>query len=177
MKMISFKTFNPGLAPWQRYLLPLLAGFAGSGFLAGLYFSIMSWTESPAHAIDFFWQERRFMLPLILGFGIQVGLYIVMRLRLFVPVHVQKSSGAMTGASGAASTAAMVACCAHHVTDLLPVLGMSAAAAFLAEYQKQLMGLGLAATWAGIALMLIVLLRERRKAVLHAAHCSPQAAD
>jgi hypothetical protein len=65
--------------------------------------------------------------------------------------------------SGASSTLAMVACCAHHAVDVLPILGLSAAAAFLAEYKKALMWVGLGTTLLGIAVMLIILYRERRK--------------
>ncbi len=36
----------------------------------------------------------------------------------------------MMGTSGGTSVTAMVACCLHHVTDVLPILGVSAAAEF-----------------------------------------------
>jgi hypothetical protein len=58
---------------------------------------------------------------------------------------------------------AMVACCAHHVTDVLPILGLTAAAAFLAEYRMAFMLVGLGTTLLGIVAMLIILFRERRK--------------
>jgi hypothetical protein len=62
------------------------------------------------------------------------------------------------------STVAMVACCAHHVTDVLPILGLTATAAFLAEYRTIFMLVGLSTTLLGIVVMLIILMRERRKA-------------
>ena len=71
----------------------------------------------------------------------------------------------MTGAGGATSTAAMVACCAHHVTDVLPIVGLTAAATFLAEYQTLFMLVGLGTTLVGIAVMAIILVRERRKSI------------
>jgi hypothetical protein len=61
----------------------------------------------------------------------------------------------------------MVACCAHHVTDVLPILGLTAAAAFLAEYRQAFMLLGLGTTILGIIFMLGILIRERRKALQH----------
>jgi hypothetical protein len=61
------------------------------------------------------------------------------------------------------STVAMVACCAHHVTDVLPILGLTAAAAFLAEYRMPFMLIGLGTTLLGIVVMLVILLKERRK--------------
>jgi hypothetical protein len=73
----------------------------------------------------------------------------------------------MTGAGGSTSAVAMAACCAHHVTDVLPFLGLTAAASFLAEYRLAFMWLGLGTTLVGIAMMLRILIRERRKALNH----------
>jgi hypothetical protein len=67
------------------------------------------------------------------------------------------------GASGGTSATAMVACCIHHVTDVLPILGISAAASFLTRYQRPFMLVGLAMNFIGIIVMLAVLYRERRK--------------
>jgi hypothetical protein len=149
----------------KRIIWPLAAGLLGSAFLTGLYLGIVSWAQSLDHAVDLFWQERTFTIPLILGFGIQAAIYTVLKKRLFVPVAHTGPSGALTGMSGASSTLAMVACCAHHAVDVLPILGLSAAAAFLAEYQQTLMWVGLGTTMLGIAVMLVILYRERRKVV------------
>src|SRR3990170_5961359 len=116
----------------RRYLLPLAAGFAGALLLTGLYFGIVSWAESPQHAVEFFWEDRWIVFPIILGFGVQAGLYTILKMRLFVPVATIGPSGPMMGAGGTTSTIAMVACCAHHVADVLPILGLTAAATFLA---------------------------------------------
>jgi len=147
----------------QRILWPLGAGLAGAVFLTALYFGIVSWAESPEHALDLFWQERWIVIPIILGFGIQMGLYIILKKRLFVPLASAGPSGALTGMGGTTSTAAMVACCAHHVTDVLPIVGLTAAATFLARYQTLFMLVGLGTTLMGIGIMLFILFRERRK--------------
>lgn len=149
----------------QRILWPLGAGIAGILLLSGLYFGIVSWAESPEHAVQLFWDERWIIIPIILGFGVQAALYTILKKRLFIPVSSTGPSGAMIGAGGATSTVAMVACCAHHVTDVLPILGLTAAATFLAEYQTAFMLVGLGTTLAGIIVMLVILLRERRKAL------------
>lgn len=159
----------------QRILWPLGAGLAGSVFLAAFYFGIVSWAESPQHAIDLFWEDRLIVIPIILGFGVQMGLYTILKKRLFVPVASVGPSGALTGAGGATSTVAMVACCAHHVTDVLPILGLTAAATFLAEYQTLFMLVGLGTTILGIIVMLFILFRERRKVLQHLNY-SPQQA-
>jgi len=48
----------------------------------------------------------------------------------------------------------MVACCAHHLADVLPLLGLSAAASFLATYKIPFMLLGLTMNLIGIVLIL-----------------------
>lgn len=148
----------------KRIAWPLAAGLLGSGGLTLLYFGIVSLAESPAHALELFWDDRWIVLPIILGFGVQAALYTILKKRLFLPVADTGPSTALTGASGGMSTAAMVACCAHHVTDVLPILGLTAAAAFLAQYRIAFMLLGLGTTLLGIFVMLAILWKERRKA-------------
>lgn len=147
----------------KRILIPTLAGLAGAAFLTAVYFGIVSLAESPQHALDLFWQDRFLVIPIILGFGIQASLYSILKYRLFIPVSSIGPSGPMMGAGGTTSTVAMVACCAHHVTDVLPILGLTAAAAFLAEYQRAFMAIGLGTTIVGIFVMLAILMRARRK--------------
>ena len=149
----------------KRMLWPAGAGLAGAAFLAGVYFGIVSWAESPQHAAELFWQDRFIVIPIILGFGVQAALYTILKKRLFVPVASTGPNGKLMGAGGTTSTLAMVACCAHHVTDVLPILGLTAAAAFLAEYRIAFMLVGLSTTLLGIGVMLVILFRERRKAM------------
>ena len=148
----------------KRLLIPLLAGLAGSLFLTVVYFAIVSWAESLQHARDLFVEEIWLILPLVIGFGIQAALYTILKMKLFAPAASTGPSGALTGAGGASSTVAMVACCAHHVTDVLPILGLTAATAFLAEYQQAFRWIGVGITYAGILVMLAILFRERRRA-------------
>ena len=149
----------------KRVLLPLTTGLVGALFLTGLYFGIVSWAESPQHAVELFWDDRWIVLPIILGFGVQVGLYTILKMRLFVPVATIGPSGPMMGAGGTTSTIAMVACCAHHVADVLPILGLTAAATFLAQYRIAFMLVGLGTTLLGILIMLFILFKTRRKAI------------
>jgi len=149
----------------RRFILPFAAGLAGALLLTGLYFGIVSLAESPSHALELFWEDRAIVLPIILGFGVQVGLYTVLKKRLFVPVAHTGPSGALTGAGGGMSAAAMVACCAHHVADVLPLVGLTAAATFLAEYRIPFMLVGLGTTISGILVMTVILARERRRAL------------
>lgn len=149
----------------KRFLWPLVMGLAGGIALTLLYFGIVSLVESPEHAIEFFWQDRWIVIPIIVGFGIQVALFTILKMRLFIPVAHTGHSGKLVGTSGATSALAMVACCAHHVTDVLPILGLTAAATFLAQYRTLFMVIGLGTTLVGIAVMISILFRERRKAL------------
>lgn len=148
----------------KRILWPLGAGLAGAGLLTLLYFGIVSWAESPQHAAGLFWEDRWIVIPIILGFGVQAALYVILKKRLFVPVTYTGASGALTGAGGGMSTVAMVACCAHHVTDVLPILGLTAAATFLADYRIVFMLVGLGTTLLGIVVMVVILWKARRQA-------------
>lgn len=153
------------MSPAKRILIPIAAAFVGAAMLTLLYFGIVSWAESPKHAVELFWQDRWIVIPIITGFGVQVGLYTIIKKRLFLPVSTAGPSGPLLGAGGGTSTLAMVACCAHHVTDVLPILGLTAAATFLAQYRTIFMLVGLGTTLVGIAVMLVILFRERRKAL------------
>jgi hypothetical protein len=63
----------------KRVLYPLTAGLAGALLLTGLYFGIVSWAESPQHAVELFWEDRWIVFPIILGFGVQAGLYTILK--------------------------------------------------------------------------------------------------
>jgi hypothetical protein len=157
----------------RRLGLPLAAGVVGAAFLTALYLGIVALAESPAHALDLFWEDRLLVIPIILGFGTQVGLFAFLKLGLFVPGGA--GAGAATAAGGGVSTAAMVACCLHHATDVLPLVGLTAAATFLAEWKVPFMLLGLATNALGIGLMLRQIVKARRhaQACLAAASAAP----
>jgi len=151
-----------GASPSRLTWIPIGAGVLGVVLLAAVYLGIVSLAESPAHALDLFWQDRFYVVPILLGFGVQTGL--LARLKLGTAAHVARA-GAATAAGGGMSTTAMVACCAHHVTDVLPVLGLSAAAAFLAEWKVPFLIVGLLTNLAGIVIMLRALrISERHQA-------------
>ena len=47
----------------------------------------------------------------------------------------------------------MLACCAHHLVDLLPLVGLSAAAVFLNAYKTPLFVVGIAMNVVGIVVI------------------------
>lgn len=158
-----------------RKFIPLGIGILAAAFLSTVYLGIVSWAESPQHALDLFWEDRWLVTPILLGFGVQAGLYTVLKMRLHIPelpaqtgdLGGKHGSGASVGAAGATSTVAMVACCVHHVADALPILGLTAAATFLAKYQTAFLAAGLATNLLGIGVILRIILRERKVSLTH----------
>ena len=147
----------------KRYLIPLTAFLLGSTLIAGIYFGILAWAQGWDSALSIFLPNRWYVIPIWISFGIQTALYSILRFRLFIPSTSTGSTGVLMGTSGGTSVTAMVACCLHHVTDVLPLLGLSAAATFLTRYQRPFMLIGLGMNMIGVIVMLLVLYRERKK--------------
>jgi hypothetical protein len=147
----------------KRYLIPLAAFLIGSSLMAGVYFGIITWAQGWDYASSQFVLNRWYIVPIYISFGIQAALYSILRFRLFIPNTTTGHTGAMMGTSGSTSVTAMVACCLHHDADVLPILGLSAAATFLTRYQRPFMLVGLGLNLIGIIFMLVVLYRERQK--------------
>lgn len=146
-------------ARWYRYRLPILIGILGALALFALYLTIVTLAQGWEHAIELFRQDAWLVVPIMTGFGIQVGLYTHLRGMLR---QGSRSSTMMMGAGAGTSTAAMVACCAHHVAELLPLLGLSAAASFLAAYKIPFMLIGLAMNGIGIVVIVRAIRKEQR---------------
>jgi hypothetical protein len=147
----------------KRYLIPLAFFLFGSALIASLYLSILTWAQGWDYALSQFLRDRAYVLPILLGFGIQAALYSVLRFRLFVSPTSTYHVGPLVSASGGFSTTTMIACCIHHVSDLLPILGISAAATFLTRYQRPFMLVSVFINMLGIVIMLIVLYSENQK--------------
>lgn len=146
----------------RRYFIPLAAFLLGAALITILYIGLLTWAQGWNYASSQFARDRAYVVPIIIAFGIQSSLYSVIRYRLFTPVATAGHPGAVVGTNGATSTAAMVACCIHHVTDVLPIVGLSAMAGFLARYQRPFMLIGLAMNLIGISVILVVLYRARQ---------------
>jgi hypothetical protein len=147
----------------KRYLIPLAAFLLGSSLIAAIYFGILIVAQGSEAALNIFLPNRWYVIPIWISFGMQAALYSILRFRLFIPITSSHHTCALVSTNGGASVTAMVACCLHHVTDVLPVLGLSAAATFLTRYQRPFMLVGLGMNILGILVMLFVLYREHRK--------------
>lgn len=128
-------------------------GAAGSLALLSLYFTIVVLAQSLSHAVKTFVELWYWIIALVLGFGTQVGLYSYIRASL-----AQRVAGATASvaAAGGMSTTAMIACCAHHLSDVLPLLGLSAAAVLLVKYQLLFIVMGVLSSAVGIVFMLSI---------------------
>lgn len=133
---------------------PLIWGTIASISLLLIYFTILSLANSAEHAFQQFIDLWYWMLPLIIGFGVQVGLFVYMRTTL----KERSKEGIMSvTAAGGVSTTSMIACCAHHVVDVLPILGLTAAAMFLAQFQNLFLVIGVVSNLIGINIMLKII--------------------
>jgi len=72
----------------------------------------------------------------------------------------------VTAAGTGTSAAAMLACCAHHLVDLFPLIGLSVAAVFLNAYRTPLFGLAVGMNMVGIVVIARQLHRARRPCAL-----------
>jgi len=94
------------------------------------------------------------LIAIIISFGAQFGLWF------YVRAIRRQTSGALPGVSGTTSSVSMLACCAHHLVDLLPLWGLSGAALFLGQYQRPLLGISLAINLLSIAYLLYVVVKK-----------------
>lgn len=129
---------------------PARAGVLGSVALLAFYLGVIALAQDAGHAFQQFKDDSWFVLPVTVGFGVQVGLFSHLR-RLH---QSRRLHSAVTASSTGVSATAMLACCAHHLADVLPILGLSAGAVFLNEIKTPLALVGLAMNLGGIVFML-----------------------
>lgn len=130
--------------------LPFIVGATGAAALLAVYFLIMILSTTVTAALVEFSSLWYWMVLLSGGFGVQLGLYVRIRQRL---KQRTTSAAAEVSTAGGVSTVSMIACCAHHVADVLPLLGVSAAALFLTRFQLPFILLGVFSNIFGITMM------------------------
>ena len=131
-------------------------GLVGAAALLGLYLGIISLAQGVEHALEQLAADALFVGLIAAGFGTQIALFAELR----TVDRVHRASAAVTAAGTGTSTAAMLACCAHHLVDLLPLFGLSAAAVFLNAYKTPLFLVGIGMNVIGI----LVIARQLRRA-------------
>lgn len=134
-----------------RVALSIALGLVGALALVGVYLGFVAWAQGPDHALELLWDDRVFVGLISSGFGTQIGLFTYVRLQRRA---LDRQSLALTGTGTAASSVSMVACCAHHLADVVPVVGLTGLALFLVEFRTPVMLVGLATNALGVAVML-----------------------
>ncbi len=125
----------------------ILYGILASAILLGVYFAVLTLVSGWNFAQNQFGAYGYFITSLAVGFGVQIGLYQYLK----VLIHGGRGMGKIIGVSGTTSTASMISCCAHYLVNLVPVLGVTGLATFIAQYQIKIFWVGLAFNLFGIA--------------------------
>lgn len=142
---------------------PVGFGAGASAALLVIYFAALTLISGWKFTLDQFNEFWFYIVPLAVGFGVQVTLY----LRLRDVVMRTKDATGVVAASGTTSAAAMVSCCAHYLMNVAPVLGATGLVAFVAQFQVELFWVGLLLNVAGIAYVASKLAKASR----HHAQC------
>ena len=127
-------------------LRSVVAGVVSAAALLLAYLGIITLAQGLDHALEQLAADAVFVGLIALGFGTQMALFIELR----AVDRNHRAAAAATAASTGTSAAAMLACCAHHLVDLLPLVGLSAAAVFLNAYKTPLFLVGIAMNVVGI---------------------------
>ena len=99
-----------------------------------------------------------YLIPLAVG--VQMALF---RYHRNITTGNAGGSEKMGMAGSATSSLTMVACCLHHVSDLLPTVGfILAASSFLIQYKDAIIIIGLLANMAGSAYIARAILKDKR---------------
>lgn len=129
-------------------------GIIGGIFLLLFYFVVMTFaSRSWPATISQFKELWYWMIILSTGFGIQIGLFTHLR-TIINHAQIPKSSKAIAATSTGTSAVSMIACCAHHLSDVLPIIGLSGLAFFLTQYQIPLILFGVGMNVFGILYMI-----------------------
>lgn len=151
-------------APWlpRSIIRAAIVGIVGAASLIALYLLIVGLgSRSWSHALNLLVSDRYYVAAVVAGFGIQIGLYTYVR-GMLRRDHGVRSSTAVAATGTGTSTMSMIACCLHHVSDILPIVGASGAAVFLSNYKVPLILVGLVTNAVGIAFMARTILHHRR---------------
>ena len=150
-----------GRVDWSRHLLLRrrglwVAGFAGAALLT-VYVVVLALANSLGHVGSELTRLWPWLGVLVLGFAAQLGLFSYAR---GAAREHSLPAGGVVGSS-VTSTASMLACCAHHLTDVLPLVGLTSAALLLANYQRVFLVLGVGSNLVALTYLLAHIKRHR----------------
>src|SRR3990172_5065413 len=135
----------------------ILIGVGAALLLLLIYVGIITWAQGIEHALVQAASLWYWVAALAGGFGLQAGLFSFIRQSLR---ERRAAATASVAASGGISAGSMVACCAHHLADVLPFLGVSGLAAFFASQQVLFLVIGILSNLVGITVMLETIQRH-----------------
>lgn len=121
-------------------------GLLAAAGLGAFYAVVIAWASGTDHLADQARADWPYLVAIIAGFGTQLALLAELRHRR----RARDLEQAVAGAGAGASTLGMVACCAHHLADLVPVVGASGVAAFLTDRRIEFMLAGIAVNTVGV---------------------------
>jgi hypothetical protein len=121
-------------------------GAVAPAALGTFYIIVLAAVGGWEHLADQARTDWWLLAPIAVAFGAQVALAVELR-HWHRAHHLATATGAGTGAS----TVGMVGCCAHHLADLVPLLGAAGVAGFLFDWRIPLMAGGLAVNLAAVA--------------------------
>ena len=131
---------------------PYIFGLLGLLGMGIFYYGLLALTTGDTLHPFIFFKDKWYLLgPLFIGFAIQMFLFQKLR------IVVEKNSLAMAGASAGTSGVAMIACCAHHLAEIFPLLGFAGLATILTDYQDWFLLLSVLINIAGIIYMVLKL--------------------
>ena len=127
----------------------VVAGVLGAIGMIAFYVVVVGGASGSArHVIDQTSSDWYLLALVIGGFGVQVALVSELHRR-----YRRQAAVAAAGTAGmGASSVGMVACCAHHLAELLPFLGAAGIAAFLYDYRVAFVLMGVGVNAAGIVI-------------------------
>jgi Cu+-exporting ATPase len=126
---------------------PARFGMLAFSLLLAVYFGVLTLVSGWTFTVSQFFEFWYYIVPLGAGFGLQVALYTRLRQLL----RGSRDARTVMATSGTTSTAAMISCCAHYLTNIAPVLGATGLVTFAAQYQVEFFWIGIAFNAAGIA--------------------------
>lgn len=134
----------------------IVYGIISFSFMLLFYFGITSLTSGMSNAVAQFKLYWSYIITIATGFGLQMFLYSHVR-------NFNISCNSQVATSGGMSAGSMVACCLHHVAEILPIVGASGLIAgsgiflTLAYYIKPLLTVGVLSSLVGVVFMVAVI--------------------
>jgi len=165
MSLTSF-TLSVRPARWNKAIvLPIFVGILATFAMFGMYVLILTVLQDFSHAMQQAAQDWLWVGLVAVGFGTQIGFYTY--LRLLVSTARVIGATVATGTGTGTSTLGMVACCAHHLTDLAPLValtgvsGLSGAISFLNDWKYPFIALGLIVNAIGMVITIQTIRKSR----------------